>query len=197
MEVMRKQIQPNYVLRFMDAHSVVVNGGGAAGKVQKACLFIIAFYVIVSMLLRENLFGEMSGYTIGVLLATLFFSSMMKRTEWAPCPIELRFYDDYLVVYRDYVPYKNGKKLRQEWAEFRYEDIRLVRWRLKANRVLIEGIVHGVYIWYDDHGNLTDKKKYDKITDSGFIFNTHNMGEIDLATEIETHSPLKVEVCNT
>lgn len=190
------QEQPDYVLRFMDAQSVPVKGD-VWGKVQRACLCIVGFFVLASIIFRDNLFGDMSTYTVGVLLATLFYSTMRKKSEWVAFPIELRFYADRLVVYRDYVPRDGGRRLRQEWAEFLYKDIRLVRLRLKARRVMIQGIVHGVYIWYDDHGNLTGKKMYDKVTDSGFIFDTHNMGDIDLVREIETHSPLKVEVHNT
>ena len=78
-----------------------------------------------------------------------------------------------------------------------YDDVKLVRWRLKAKRVMIEGKVHGIWTWYDENGNLTERKKYDKVTNSAIIFDTHNMGDIDLAKEFETHSPLKVEVANT
>lgn len=189
--------QPNYVLKFDDAISVYIDGGGIWGKIQKICLIVIGIFVVASFVFHENLFREMSGYAVGMLIAILVVSWVKKKREWRAFPIELRFYDDSLVIYRDQVPREDGKKLRQEWSFFKYEDIKLVRWQLKAKSVVVQGIMHGIYICYDENGQLTEKKKYDKITDSGCIFNTHNMGDIDLVREIEEHSPLKVEVSNT
>lgn len=189
--------KPNYILKFDGSHSVYIDGGGVWGKIQRICLIVIAFFVVASILFHDNLFKEMSGYTVGTLIAILFVCWVKKKREWRAFPIELRFYDDSLVVYQDHVPHSDGKKIRQEWSYFKYDDIKLIRWQLRAKSVLIQGVVHGVYIWYDNEGNLTEKKKYDKITDSGCIFNTHNMGDIDLAMEIEEHSPLKVEISNT
>lgn len=189
--------EPNYVLRFKGVQSIPVKGD-KWGKVQKVCLSIIGFLFLFSLIFKDNLFGALSGYSVGVLLATLFYSTIRKKMVWASFPVELRFYDDRLVILKDFVPRaKGGTKLRQEWSQFYYKDIRLVRLRLKARRILIQGVVHGIYVWYNEHGQITDKKKYDKITNSGCLIDTHNMGDIDFVKEIESHSPLKVEVHNT
>ena len=188
--------EPNYILRFNDAQSIPVKGD-IWGKIQKVCLCIIGILFITSLIFRDNMFDDLSGYCIGVLLSALFYSSMRKKHIWAPFPTELRFYEDKLVVYRDYVPHDGGKRFRQEWHQFYYKDIQFIYIRLKAKRIHIRGVVHGIYTWYDAHGQLTNKKKYDKITDSGCLIDTHNMGDIDFVKEIESHSPLKVEVHNT
>lgn len=191
------QQQPNYILQFEDSQSITIDNGGIWGIIQKICLCMILILVIASLLLRENLFGEMTGYTIAGFVVIWILCSMKKKTKWVTFPIEIRFYNDCLIVIRDHVPYDNGKKSRMEWDQMMYDDVKLVRWRLKAKRVMIEGKVHGIWTWYDENGNLTERKKYDKVTDSAIIFDTHNMGDIDLAKEFETHSPLKVEVANT
>ncbi|MCM1440346.1 MAG: hypothetical protein NC131_14250, partial [Roseburia sp.] len=154
--------RPNYVLKFYDCTGMDVNGGGPWGVVQKICIAIVAVWLVASLVFHENMFGKLTGYSLGTLWILFLYSSLHKKHEWVPFPVEISFYDDYLTVYYERHIYDGGR-LRQEWAKFEYQNIKQVLWSTRTMNLFIQGRVHGIYTWYDKNGNLEATPSYDRI----------------------------------
>lgn len=129
-----------------------------------------------------------------VLLISLCIKVLTtKEVKEIPVPFEIRFYDDYLVLYREKA-YYNPKLTRKEIFKFRYQDIKEVEFRTYTQKFLIFGIVEGKYYPYKKDGTLPEKPSYHKVTDSFAYFYTSADPTVDFVTEFERHTPLKVQI---
>ena len=117
-------------------------------------------------------------------------------SEKVPSEMELQFYDDYLVVFRDKHYYSNSV-IRREYDKFAYSDIKRIQFRTVTKRINIFGIVEGIWYNYQKDGSLPQTPTYHKTTDSICYFYTDFASNVDFVSEIETHCPVKVTVDNS
>ncbi len=110
-----------------------------------------------------------------------------------PSAIEIQFYNDYLIVYRNKHYYSNSI-IRREYDKFLYKDIKTIQLRKRTKRVNIFGIVEGVWYNYKKDGSLPEKPTYHKTTDSICYFYTDYASETDLINAFETYCPIKVSI---
>ena len=64
--------------------------------------------------------------------------------------MEIRFYDDYLILYREKKHYGSGIQ-RKMYDKFYYKDIHKSQYRTETKRINIYGKVEGKWYDYNQH----------------------------------------------
>ena len=187
--------EPNYVLVF-DEGTPVSDKHSIWRVIRGICLVCFAVIVLGSFAFHENMLKEMSSYSAATLGALFICSFLFQRINWISSELEWEFYSDKMILYRDKRVYSD-KKARQEWTEVYYDDITRFVYRTKSERISISCKQHAIMWDYNRDGTLREQPSYDKITDSGFIISTDFAKDLDIVREIETHSPIKIQVDNS
>lgn len=184
--------EPNYVLKFNECVRKKVKDTNY--KIKIAVIVIIAVIILGSIIFQDNLFSEFS-WTTRIILISLALGVMFTgKTEKIKSPIEIRFYDDYLVVYREKRFYSK-KVSRKEFNKFLYSDITSCEFNLNVKRVDLVGKVDATWYDYNKDGSIPQNPTYHKIVDGGICYFYTDLEEnLDIVKELETHSPLKVEI---
>lgn len=188
---------PNYTLKTNEAVLMPI-GNNNFLNVFKGFVWIIAGIIILgSVLLQENLFFELSGTTRIIFVCLLVSSFLCKeKTEYMPSPMELQFYDDYLVLY---LPkrYYSSRVTRKEINTMKYADISKCVYETKSKRVYIYGDGQSVLYNYKKDGSLPLMPTEERNFTQGLIyFNAQLATDVDFKKEIEEHSPIKVVIEN-
>lgn len=123
-------------------------------------------------------------------IGTLFVETNEKK----PYPMEIWFYDDQLVVYRDKTP-ADREKTRREYNWFQYSEISEIDIHTKAKQIDIYGVMTAE--WYEYKNGILSiqpslRQKKDNLCTFGYDF----AEDIDFQGEIEAHCPLKVTISN-
>lgn len=189
-----EQPQPNYVLKANEGVLVPKNDSTALHLIKKAFWIILGVIIIGSIIFQDNLFTELS-WTAQVLLIVIGIGILINGgNERVPSPFEIRFYDDYLVVYRN-KHYYSKKVQRREYNKFYYKDIEKIEYRKNTKRIQIEGTIEAIWYDYNKDGTLPEKPNYHRTTEGGICyFYTTEEPDVDFVSEIETHSPIKVAI---
>lgn len=194
---MNNNQQPNYVLKFNETDSRKVKDRNY--YIKKAVVIIIAIIVIFSIIFGENLFLELS-WTARILLIAIALGILFTdKKEDVPSPAELRFYDDYLLLFLER-KYYSERSIKQEYLKMKYSDITKVKYlpNTSNKRFQIYGNGHSLHYDVKKDGNISKKASRDKMFEKGMIYFSTNLNQnIDFIKEIEEHSPLKVEIDNT
>lgn len=194
---MNNNQQPNYVLKFNETDSRKVKDRNY--YIKKAVVIIIAIIVIFSIIFGEKLFLELS-WTARILLIAIALGILFTgKKEDVPSPAELRFYDDYLLLFLER-KYYSEKSIKQEYLKMKYSDITKVKYlpNTSNKRFQIYGNGHSLHYDVKKDGSLSIQPSRDKMFEEGMIYFSTNLNQnIDFIKEIEEHSPLKVEIDNT
>lgn len=194
---MNNNQQPNYVLKFNETDSRKVKDRNY--YIKKAVVIIIAIIVIFSIIFGENLFLELS-WTARILLIAIALGILFTgKKEDVPSPAELRFYDDYLLLFLER-KYYSERSIKQEYLKMKYSDITKVKYlpNTSNKRFQIYGNGHSLHYDVKKDGSLSIQPSRDKMFEEGMIYFSTNLNQnIDFIKEIEEHSPLKVEIDNT
>ena len=194
---MNNNQQPNYVLKFNETDSRKVKDRNY--YIKKTVVIIIAIIVIFSIIFGENLFLELS-WTARILLIAIALGILFTgKKEDVPYPAELRFYDDYLLLFLER-KYYSERSIKQEYLKMKYSDITKVKYlpNTSNKRFQIYGNGHSLHYDLKKDGNISKKASRDKMFEKGMIYFSTNLNQnIDFIKEIEEHSPLKVEIDNT
>ena len=189
--------QPNYVLKFNETDSRKVKDRNYF--IKKAVVIIIAIIVVLSIIFGENLFLELSWTTRILLIAIALGVLFTGKKEGVPSPAELRFYDDYLLLFLER-KYYSEKSIKQEYLKMKYSDITKVKYlpNTSNKRFQIYGNGHSLHYDVKKDGSISTQPSRDKMFEQGMIYFSTNLNQnIDFIKEIEEHSPLKVEIDNT
>ncbi len=184
----------NYVLKANERVLVPKNENSLFSKLKPAVWIIVGVIVVGSIIFQDNLFSELS-WSIRIMLIVIAigvsFAGGYKRV---PSPFEIRFYDDYFIVYRK-KHYYSKKVIRKEYNKFFYKDIQKVEYRTGTKRIHIKGVIEGIWYNYNKDGTLPEKPNYHRTTDGGICyFYMTEAPEVDFVAEIESHSPIKVAI---
>ena len=182
----------NYVLKFNETVRKTVKDTNY--KIKIVVIIIIGIIILGSIIFQDNLFSELS-WTARIILISLALGVMFTgKTEKIKSPIEIRFYNDYLVVYRE-KRYYSDKVFHKEINKFFYSDISSIDYHLRTKRVNFHGKIDATFFKYNQDGSVPKEPYYHRITDGGICyFYTDLEQEVDVIKEIEEHSPLKVEI---
>lgn len=182
-----------YVLKANEAIVIPVEPSKIPPVVKTGVKIVWVAIIVLSLLFRTNLLGEMSGLAlallVGVSIAVLFSG---QKTEFAPSEMELRFYDDKLVLYRP-KRYYDERVTRREFCEMKYADITSCVYKMKSERIHFYG--DGVTTWYNMKKDGTFSEKPTKVNryKKGLLyFSTRCADGVDFVKEIEEHSPLRI-----
>lgn len=161
--------------------------------IKKVVIVIIAIIIVGSIVFQDNLFSEL-GWTTRIILVSLALGVMFTgKTEKIKSPIEIRFYNDHVVVYREKRWYSD-KAIHKEFNKFFYSDISGIDYDNRIKRLNIHGKIDATWFKYNKDGSVPEQPYYKRIVDGGICyFYTDLEPEIDIVKEIEKHSPLKVE----
>lgn len=188
--------QPNYVLKFNETDRKKIKDKNYF--IKKIIVIIIGIIVIASIIFGENLFLELS-WTARILLIALALGVLFTgKSEDVPSPAELRFYDNYLVLFL-HRKYYSDRCIRQEYLEMKYNDITKVKYLPNTSNKRFQIYGNGRSLHYDvkQDGSLSKEPSRDKLFQEGMIYFSTNLNQnIDFIKEIEDHSPLKVEIDN-
>ena len=188
-------MEPNYVLKTNEEALVPVNTSKAYYYLKKVLWIIIAVNIIGYFVFGENIFTQLnSSARILLIILLVYILFIANRKKGVASPFEIRFYDDYLVVYRE-KHYYDPKTTRMEFDKIFYEDIELCQFRTVIERINIFGIVEWTCYKYKKDGSLPQKPPFQKKSDGICYFYTRQ-SDVDFIHEIETHSPIKVEIVN-
>lgn len=189
---------PSYVLELNEAVLMPTKQSGLwkALRVGVLCIFIII--ALGSFVFDDNLFFELSWVSRVLLITvaiTVFFS--MGKNEMVPSPMELRFYDDYMVIYRP-KRYYNSRVTRMEYNKLMYNEITKCVYRERSQRMYIYGNVDATWFNYMSDGTIPKEPTYKRIVSGTFCHFSLKCAEgVDIKREIEMNSPLEVIVENS
>ncbi len=186
--------EPNYVLKVKEAVQIPEKRWSGR-RIFKICVFaLIAAIAALSLLLRENLFLEMS-WAARLFLAALVLGALAagrRRTVYSFSTLELRFFDDGFVLY---IPRRcyGAHAARRESTEMKYAEVAKCVYNEAVGLIKIYG--SGTYTWqdYQADGTLSEAPaKVRHFTDGMIYFTTFMELTTDFVREIEEHSPLHV-----
>lgn len=186
--------EPNYVLKTNEA--VLVSKNSKAISVFKTAVWVIvAVIVLGSLVFQKNLFAEITWSTrillIVIALGVLFIGGKKENIE---SPMELQFFDDYLVIYRPKRFYSK-KVTRMEINKMMYSDIKRCVYKAKSKRVHIYGHVLAKWYNFDAQGIPAQTPTYDRfVKDTLCYFSTRCAQDVDFVSIIENNSPIRVDV---
>ena len=189
---------PNYILKTQEAVLVPVNQGSGLRFLKIGVWTVVAIIVIGSFLFQSNLFSELS-WTARCLLIVLAVGVSFiggKKTD-IPSPIELQFYDSYIIIYRP-KRYYSRKVTRMEINKMLYSNITKCIYKSNSKRLHIYGNVDATWYNYDANGVVSSTPTYSRmVTNTLCYLSTRCAPDVDFKTEIETHSPIKVIIENS
>lgn len=189
--------KPNYVIKTNEAVLMSIETDKSKNVIKICTWIIIGIVLIGSFLLDINIFSELSFgakiFLIIIVLGLIFYDG---KKEYTPSPMELYFFDDYLMMY---LPkrYYSKRVSRKQIEIMKYSEISKCVLKANSNRIQIYGDGKAIWYNYNKDGSLPEKPTKEKQFTEGMIyFNIQFATDIDFIKEIETHSPLKVIIEN-
>lgn len=190
--------EPNYVIKTNEAVLMPTKQSSGFTFLKMGVWIVVAVIVFGSLLFQDNLFLELS-WTTRVLLIVLALgvTFLGGKTEYAPSPMELQFFDDHLVLY---LPkrYYSKRVTRMEINQMKYSEITKCVYKAKSQRIHLYG--NGTSTWYNYKADGTIPQTPTQVRNytAGLIyFNTRLATDVDFKAEIESHSPIQVIVENS
>jgi len=186
-----------YILRTNEVVWTPKKDMNILAKMKPVILAIVLVLIAGSIIFKDNLLSEMN-WTARVLLGVLFVRTIIeKRTEETPSPIELQFFSDRLVVFRE-KRYISKKVQRKEWYTILYNDVSRCILRSNSEKLCIYCNYDAVCFTYRPDGSLSEKPSYQKHVDEGLcFFYTTFAKDVNFVQEFEEHSPLRVVIEET
>lgn len=182
--------KPNYVLRTNGRVTMPKRDTITVHYLKRAIFWLIVLMIIFGLVFRD--FSRILHPLVIMIVAFLMLQAYVGKCA-VPFPLELRFYDTYLVLYREKY-YYNTKLSRMEFDTFYYKDIKKCEYKALTHRINIFGVVEGIWYDYQKDGSVSTVPSHHKKVDSISYFYTDMAPEIDFVAEIEHHSPIKVDI---
>ena len=184
---------PIYVLKANESAWAPTQNAKQVVFVKNAVRVILVILLLGSFVFDDNLFGELSLTAKALLIALFLGTCFAQDKQKVAKPFEIRFYEDYLVLYRE-KRYYSPKLSRREFDKFLYKDIEEIVYRTDTHRINIYGIVEGKWYNYNKDGSLPEKPSYHKTTDSLAYFYTNEAPEVNFVEVFEKYTPVKVKI---
>ena len=189
---------PKYVIKTNEA-VLMPTENNKEKSILKVCIWIVIGVIIVaSFVFQDNIFAELS-WPVRIFLIVLavglgFYGG---KKEYMESPMELRFYDDRLMLYLPKRYYSN-RVSRRQFNTMKYSDITKCVYKKRSNWIHIYGDGESVWYNYKKDGTLPKQPTETRKFTQGLVyFNTQFATDIDFKTEIENHSPIQVIVENS
>lgn len=164
--------------------------------VKKLLFFVIILWVLGSVVFGENLLAETSALTKVLLVGVVFYviSNGGFREEWQSFPMELRFYEEYMIIYRP-IHFYDKRCSRKIIDKIKYSDITQCVYREHSKKIYIYGDMHTTWYKLKKDGTAPDTPGFDKfVTKTVVWFDCRCENEVDIRQVMEEWSPVQVLV---
>ncbi len=153
--------EPKYILKTNRADRQYTKGKQPFSTIRIIVWIVVAIIIVGSLIFRENLFFELSWTARGILISLLICSfSWGEKNIRVPGKLEIRFYEDYGVLYIEKAGY-SYRLSRMEYWKFYYKDVTqwIYDYNLKQLNIYASNLEA---IWYDynSDGTVPDKPTY-------------------------------------
>ena len=186
---------PKYTMHLTEAKWCPPDKHTKTGRIRTAVWIIVLIIMIASFIFKENIFMELS-WTARILLISLCINLPLFWHEKKPFEMELYFYDDKLILYREKT-YCVLSIYRKETYIIPYSGIKELVYRSETKRFNILGIIEGICYNYKKNGSLPEKPNYHKTTDSIEYFYTDFLDVDEVIKAFETYSNINVAIHDT
>lgn len=191
-ENMENNENPNYVLKFNE--TVLKTVKDINYKIKKAVMIIVGIIILASIIFQNNFFSDLNWITKIMLLSLVLGVMFTGKNEKIKSPIEIKFYDDYLLVYRE-KRYYTDRVSRKEYNKFLYKDITECDYNNNTKRFDIIGKIEAIWYDYNKNGTIPNNPTYNRVVDGGICyFYTDLEPELDIVKQFEEHSQIKVTI---
>lgn len=181
---------PNYVLRTYEA-ALLEDESSMQTFFRKVVLIIVGILIIGSFIFKDSLFSELN-WIARILLIGLMIKFAFPRMRKIPSPIEIRFYNDYLIVYRE-KRYYSKKVTRMEYNKFYYKEISECEYKSNTQVIYICGTMEAIWYDYNKDGSLPSQPTYHRtVEDTVCYIDIRFSTDIDIIGAIEKHSTIRV-----
>lgn len=184
--------KPNYVLKTNEA-VLVSKDSNMISMLKVAVWIVVTIIVFGSFLFQENLFTEITWSTrIMLVVIAIVVLVVGGKKENVASPMEIQFFDDYLIVYRP-KRYYSKKVTRMEFNKMMYSDISRCVYKARSKRVHIYGNVFATWYDYNAEGEPSTMPTYDRyVIDTLCYFSTRCALDVDFKYIFEKNSPVQV-----
>lgn len=180
----------------LEYYNMAITNGYDSDEIKVTIWVILAIILLASFVFRENIFSELN-WTARCLLFALAIGTCFigpKKVN-TPSPIELQFYDSYLVLYRP-KRYYSPKVTRCEINTMKYSDITKCLYKAESQRIHFYGTVDAKWFNFDKTGAMSKTPTYDRVVRDTLLYISTRCSDVDFVSEIEAHSPIRVTVEN-
>ncbi len=161
---------PKYVIKTHETVSMPMGNNQPFATLKILVWVIIAMIALGSLVFDNNFFFEIS-WTARVMLVSLVigFGFWKPKSENIASPIEIQFYDDYLVVFRE-KRYYDRKVSRKEYNKFFYSDISKIDYDYRTRRLNLVGKIDAMWFNYNKDGSVPQNPSYHRVVDGGICY---------------------------
>ncbi len=93
--------QPVYVIKSVESVWTYKYNGKIYDVLKKVVWILVILFIISSLFFHKNTFMELAfGTRLLLIIMSVIILGTAYATEKTPSPFEIRFYEDYMVVYR-------------------------------------------------------------------------------------------------
>lgn len=181
-------VSPKKRLKTYERVDIPASNSGIYQFLRKTTWSIVVIIVLGSFFFQSNLFNELSWTSRMIFIALVLGISFLGPKKSATLSeLEIWFYDDYFIVYRN-KRYYNPKVSYREYNKFFYSDVSSMDYDYRTRRFNIRGKIDATFFKYDKNGIVSDTPHYQKITDGGICyFYVINNDEDNLISNMEEH----------
>lgn len=170
---------PNYVIKTHETVSIPTGNNQPFAALRIVVWVIIAIIILGSFVFGDNLFSELSWTARMILIAlAIGISFWGPKSEPVASPLEIRFYSDYLVVFRE-KRYYSRKVSRKEYNKFFYSDISKIEYDYRIKRLDFIGKIDAMWFNYNKDGSVPQNPSYHRIVDGGICYFYVNGNDAD------------------
>lgn len=171
---------PKYVIKTHETVSMPTGSKQPFATLRIVVWVIIAVIILGSFVFGDNLFFELSWTTRMILIALAIGIGLWGPTS-APVasPLEIRFYSNYLVVFRE-KRYYSRKVSRKEYNKFFYSDISKIEYNYRIKRLDLIGKIDAMWFNYNKDGSVPQDPTYHRIVDGGICYFYVNGNDADI-----------------
>ena len=170
---------PKYVIKTHETVSMPTGNNQPFATLRIVVWVIIAVIILGSFVFGDNLFSELSWTARMIFIAlAIGISFWGPKSEPVASPLEMRFYSDYLVVFRE-KRYYSRKVSRKEYNKFFYSDISKIEYDYRTKRLDFIGKIDAMWFNYNKDGSVPQNPSYHRIVDGGICYFYVNGNDAD------------------
>lgn len=170
---------PKYVIKTHETVSMPTGNNQPFATLRIVVWVIIAVIILGSFVFGDNLFSELSWTARMILIAlAIGISFWGPKSEPVASPLEIRFYSDYLVVFRE-KRYYSRKVSRKEYNKFFYSDISKIEYNYRTKRLDFIGKIDAMWFNYNKDSSVPQNPSYHRIVDGGICYFYVNGNDAD------------------